>query len=122
MNREWWSKLFSDKVYSCIVIFQLCHEENMGPEIIGNSLPMSMHLCLAVCCLECQYFQCLSWSSLHFSSPNTTITTLCKKQHMVKVTYVYDICLNYHTNTHIHPTYPDFADGMVKDFAVVCFL
>lgn len=41
-------------------------------------LPISRHLCLAVCCLECQYFQCFSWSSLHFSSPNTTITTLWK--------------------------------------------
>lgn len=41
--------------------------------------PISIHLCLAVCCLECQYFQCLSWSSLLFSSPNTTITTLWKK-------------------------------------------
>ena len=40
---------------------------------------MSRHLCLAVCCLECQYFQCFSWSSLHFSSPNTTITTLCQQ-------------------------------------------
>lgn len=44
------------------------------------SLPMSMHLCLAVCCLECQYFQCLSWSSLVLSSANTTIITLWKKR------------------------------------------
>lgn len=45
--------------------------------------PISIHLCLAVCCLECQYFQCLSWSSLLFSSPNTTITTLWKKHFFI---------------------------------------
>lgn len=40
--------------------------------------PMSMQRCLAVCCLECQYFQCLSWSSRVLSSANTTMMTLCQ--------------------------------------------
>lgn len=61
-NWSVWFVLFHDVVYYENIVFQ--------------NLPMSRHLCLAVCCLECQYFQCFSWSSLHFSSPNTIITTL----------------------------------------------
>lgn len=61
-----------------------------------KSSPISMHLCLAVCCLECQYFQCLSWSSLVFSSPNTTITTLWKKHGVTAFNY------STHTQTSAH--------------------
>lgn len=49
-----------------------------------KSLPISIHLCLAVCCLECQYFQWRSWSSLLLSSANTTMITLWKRQQRVQ--------------------------------------
>lgn len=39
-------------------------------------IPISRTLCLAVCWRECQYFQFLSCSSLHLSSPKTTMITL----------------------------------------------
>lgn len=48
----------------------------VGTSVAPSYVPMSMHLCLAVCCRECQYFQCLSWSSLLLSSANTTMITL----------------------------------------------
>lgn len=98
---------------------------------------MSRHRCLAVCCLVCQYFQCFSWSSLHFSSPNTTITTLWKfyiKYYIIIISHTQWQCNTCRifilwlllTNISCYCcrfifvviSYPDFGDGMLDAFIV----
>lgn len=96
-----------------------------------NVLPISRHLCLAVCCLECQYFQCFSWSSLHFSSPNTTITTLWPQinihsdnlacctdiQHVTPIPKNPQPAASFRLFL-IFLSYPDFSDGLLYSFVV----
>lgn len=68
-NREDNSTVYTLTINVYILILRTC----VG---VCDPSPISMQRCLAVCCLLCQYFQYLSWSSVSFSSPNTSITTL----------------------------------------------
>lgn len=77
---------------------------------------MSKHLCLAVCCLECQYFQCFSWSSRHFSSPNTTITTLWRHEEINQSCAVRKRLSRFSSLG--LSSHPDFGDGLLQAFVV----
>ena len=61
-----------------------CQHFSENGSALRGSLPMSIHLCFAVCCRECQYFQCLSWSSLLLSSAKTTMITLWERGNITK--------------------------------------
>lgn len=60
----------------CNLVIPVLLKTPSSHECSRKSSPMSRTLCLAVCWRECQYFQFFSCSSLHLSSPKTTMITL----------------------------------------------